>query len=147
MITIFSFVNYHYLLCLSRSCAVALSEQRASRMIHAARTRYNRAQGQLGRAVMSPMLAYGAAGETSLVVSQAIRHGYIADDDSDFGMANTAAIVGGELDYHQLHDLLYGEGKLKGTNNLSTSICGSNEDPSALLCFVIDQVFPKSHST
>ena len=95
---------------------------------------------------MSPLLAYGAAGEKSLIVSQALRHGYIADDDSDFGIANTAAVVGGELDYQRLHDLLYGEGRLKGTSNLSTSICGSNEDPGTLLCFVIDQVLSNSYS-
>jgi hypothetical protein len=43
---------------------------------------------------------------------------YVEDANTDFGIANTAAVMGAELDYTALHSRLYGEEKLAGTANL-----------------------------
>jgi hypothetical protein len=66
---------------------------------------------------------------------KAVRHGYIEDQNPDHRLANTAAVLGAELDYDVLHDKLYGKNKLTGKGKQSVSICEANN----LLCFVVDE--------
>ena len=99
---------------------------------------YYRAQGMQGRVVLSAPVGMPYEDKTAITMSQAIRHGYSKDLDGDFGLANTAAVLGAELDYDVFHGMLYGSKKMAGRGNESTCICGNAKDPNQLLCFVLD---------
>ena len=99
---------------------------------------YYRAQGMRGRVVLSPPVGMRYEDKAAITMSQAIRHGYSKDLDSDFGLGNTAAVLGAELDYDVFHGMLYGSKKMAGRGNQSTCICGNEKDPNQLLCFVLD---------
>jgi hypothetical protein len=43
---------------------------------------------------------------------------YVDDADTDFGIANTAVVMGAELNFTALHILLFGSEKLAGTHKL-----------------------------
>jgi hypothetical protein len=49
------------------------------------------------------------------------------------------AVLGAELDYEELHSMLYGLKKVTGRGDLSSAVCGEKSGAGTLLCFVIDQ--------
>ena len=49
------------------------------------------------------------------------------------------AVLGAELDYAELHSMLYGLKKVTGKGYLSSAVCGEKGGAGTLLCFVIDQ--------